>query len=80
MGKVGLARKNTLQVLQNSPDQLPRMGGSRCRNAVFLLPRPGELEGVGRAQHTCLVHASRDGCGGSGLAWLAVSSQGPYII
>lgn len=55
-GRAG-KKKNTLQVLQNSPDQLPRMGGSDA-NAVFLLPRPGELGGWGRVIHlsgSCLT-------------------------
>lgn len=55
-GRAG-KKKNTLQVLQNSPDQLPRMGGSDA-NVVFLLPRPGELGGWGRVIHlsgSCLT-------------------------
>ena len=44
-GRAG-KKKNTLQVLQNSPDQLPRMGGSDV-DVVLLLARPGELRGWG---------------------------------
>lgn len=77
MGKVGLARKKEYLAgsFRTHLDQLPRMGGSDA-NAVFLLPRPGELGG---GEGNTPVWVMPHGMDAVALGWPGsqVSSQGP---
>ena len=75
MGKVGLARKRIpcsffRTHLTSCPEREAQM------QTWFYCFQGQVSSGGGGGKYTCLGHASQDGCGGSGLAWLTVSSKG----